>query len=70
MALGLFELAGRRPGLALGAELLERRPDALVRPAPAIVRAGVDEPVARRWAGSDPFQDPGLDQLGEVVRGL
>jgi hypothetical protein len=70
MALGLFELAGRRPGLAPGAELLQRRVDALVRPTPAIVRAGVDEPVARRRAGSEPFQDSGLDQLGEVVRGL
>jgi len=66
---GVLELAGRRPGLTLGAELLQRRPDALVRPAPAIVRSGVDEPIARRRASPEPFQDPGLDQELEGVAG-
>jgi len=66
---GLFEIGCRGPGLPSIAERLELCTDALARPV-ALSPAFPCEAVTRRTALPDPFEEPGLDEFREVIRGL
>ena len=63
-----LELAGRGPGLSARAEVHERGVDALVGPVTLSRRAApADEPVRGRATPANPLENPGIDQLREIV---